>query len=189
MSVSVRLVIKRCQCEIPKYIDINISMENTDIGHWECKFQFNPDEWFGFIYRIIEISTGREYIGKKQFTKTKRKKIKGRKNRKHIKSSSNWKEYTSSSDHINEAIQINSMANYRFVIESLHKTKGSLHYAEVRAQILEDVLRTKLSDGTRKYFNKQVNAVRYLPPDENNEEILHRSINYASSANDPMKTL
>lgn len=156
---------------------------NNDIGHWECNFQFNPDEWFGFIYRIIEISTGREYIGKKQFTKTKRKKIKGRKNRKHIKSSSNWKEYTSSSDHINEAILKNNKSNYRFIIESLHKTKGSLHYAEVRSQILEDVLRTRLADGTRKYFNKQVNAVRYLPPDDNIAEIIHRTINYSVQEN------
>ena len=158
-----------------------------DNGHWECEFSFNPDEWFGFIYRIIEKSTGREYIGKKQFTKTKRKRIKGRKNRKHIKSESNWKEYTSSSEHINAAIALNGIENYQFIIQSLHKTKGSLHYAEVRAQVLEDVLRTRLLDGTRKYFNKQVGAVRYVPPDETVEESKHKSITYVSLH--PKKTL
>ena len=38
-----------------------------NLGHWEFDSDFSTDEWFGFIYRIIEINTGKEYIGKKQF--------------------------------------------------------------------------------------------------------------------------
>lgn len=147
-----------------------------DTGHWQCKFQFNPVEWFGFIYRITELDTGREYIGKKQFTKLKRKKIKGRKNRKHIRSDSNWMEYTGSSNELNEAIEKNGKDKYQFEIISLHKTKGSLAYAEVRRQILENVLCKRLDDGiTRKYYNKYINAVKFLPPPETLEESQHRS--------------
>jgi len=142
-----------------------------DIGHWQCSFEFNPDEWFGFIYRIVELDTGREYIGKKQFTKLKRQVVKGRKNRRHVRSQSDWKSYTSSSTHLNESINVKGKENYIFRIESLHKTKASLHYAEIVAHVSEDVLRAYLQDGvTRKYFNKNINGVKFIPPDESREE-------------------
>ena len=147
----------------------------NDIGHWECDFEFNPDEWFGFIYRIIEIETNREYIGKKQFTKLKRKKIKNRANRKHVRSESNWKKYTSSSNYINESIEKNGVQQYRFIIESLHKTKGSLFYAEVKKQIEEDVMRSLMPDGvTRRYINRFVSSVKFIPPQDHPDEIIHR---------------
>lgn len=147
-----------------------------DIGHWQSKFEFNPDDWFGFIYRITELDTGREYIGKKQFTKLKRKKVKGRKNRKHVRSDSDWKTYTGSSNELNDAIKQNGKDRYKFEIISLHKTKGSLAYAEVRRQIVENVLCQRMNDGTtRKYFNKYINAVKFIPPAETLEEIEHRS--------------
>jgi Putative endonuclease segE, GIY-YIG domain/NUMOD3 motif len=142
-----------------------------DTGHWHVDFEFNPNEWFGFIYRIIELHTGREYIGKKQFTKLRRKVVNGRKNRKHVITESDWKSYTGSSDQLNSSIQANGIENYLFIIESLHKSKGSLHYEEVRKQIVEDVLRAVLPDGvTRKYFNRHIAAIKFLPPAEHTEE-------------------
>lgn len=141
-----------------------------DIGHWEYQNEFNPAEWYGFIYRITEIDTGREYIGKKQFTKLRRKVIKNRKNKKHVRSESDWRDYTGSSVELNESIQTKGKSNYKFEIQSLHKTKGSLHYAEVHRQITEDVLRAKLPSGDRKYFNKCINSVKFLPPAEHSEE-------------------
>lgn len=141
-----------------------------DIGHWEFQHEFNPSEWYGFIYRITELDTGREYIGKKQFTKLRRKVIKNRKNKKHVRSESDWREYTGSSTELNEAIIAKGKLNYKFEILTLHKSKGSLHYAEVQRQINEDVLRTKLPSGQRKYFNKAINSVKFLPPIEHSEE-------------------
>lgn len=141
-----------------------------DIGHWEFPHEFNPDEWFGFIYRITEIDTGREYIGKKQFTKLRRKTIKNRVNKKHVRSESDWRTYTGSSTELNEAIAKKDLTNYKFEIQSLHKTKGSLHYAEIKTQITEEVLRAVLPNGQRKYFNKCINSVRFLPPNEHTEE-------------------
>lgn len=142
-----------------------------DLGHWICYVDFDPDQWFGFIYKITEKNTGKEYIGKKQFTKLRRKAIKGRKNKKHIRTSSDWQSYTGSSNELNEQISIKGKDNYKFEIISLHKTKGSLHYAEVRSQITEDVLRAKLPDGTRKFYNKIINGVKFLPPEDTVDEL------------------
>jgi Putative endonuclease segE, GIY-YIG domain/NUMOD3 motif len=142
-----------------------------DTGHWIFPYEFNTDDWFGFIYRITEISTGREYIGKKQFHQYLKKAVKGRINKKRMKKESDWKTYTSSSTHLNLAIENNGKMNYTFNIESLHKTRAALVYAEVRYLILEDVLRVRLADGiTPKYFNRQVSGVKFIPPIEHSEE-------------------
>ena len=48
-------------------------------------------EFYGFVYLITNLKTGRKYIGKKYFYSSKIKSIKGKK--KKIKVSSNWKTY------------------------------------------------------------------------------------------------
>jgi len=141
-----------------------------DKGHWEFPHDFEIDEWFGFIYRITEIATGKEYIGKRQFHKYLRKSVKGKKRKKMVITENDWKTYTSSSTHINEAIARLGKAAFKFEIESLHSTRGSLVYAEVRYQVTEDVLRARLPDGTRKYFNGMISGVKYLPAVETVEE-------------------
>lgn len=136
-----------------------------DYGHWLFNIEFTPAEWFGFIYKITELNTGREYIGKKQFFNTNRKIVKDRKNRKKVISESNWKAYTGSSEHLNAQISLTGKDNYKFEIMSLHKTKGSLHYAEVEMQVKSDVLRAVLDDGiTKKYFNRAIPGVKFIPP-------------------------
>lgn len=143
-------------------------------GHWEYPKEFNVDDWFGFTYRIIDKSSGRAYIGKKQFFAIRRVKVKNRKNRKVKIKESNWKTYTGSSTHLNEDIEKNGIENYTFRIESLHKTKGSLYYEEVRKQITEDVLRAKLNNGEYKFYNKHIGAIKFRPPEELTEETLSK---------------
>jgi len=87
-----------------------------DTGHWEYPNDFDPSEWFGFIYRIIEKDTQKMYIGKKQFQSIRRVKVKNRKNRKIVRKESDWKTYTSSSTHLNAAIEENGIDNYQFII-------------------------------------------------------------------------
>jgi Putative endonuclease segE, GIY-YIG domain len=139
-------------------------------GHWQFPKEFNHDEWFGFIYRITEKSTGMEYIGKKQFHSYTRRIVKGKKNRKLVKKESDWKTYTGSCERLNIQIELNGKDNYTFVIESLHKSKGSLSYAEVEKQIKENVLKEKFKDGSSKFYNKQIAAVKFVPPEETLEE-------------------
>lgn len=136
----------------------------TDTGHWEFPHDFEVSEWHGFVYRITELDTGKMYIGKKILWSKLRKKVKGRKNRKIVYKESDWKKYTGSSKQLNEAIAKNGKENYRFQIESLHKTKASMGYEEVRKQVLEDVLRATFDDGEKMYYNGQIGAVKYIPP-------------------------
>jgi hypothetical protein len=148
-----------------------------DLGHWEFPHEFDIAEWFGFIYRIIEIPTGRSYVGKKQFFSNRTKAVKGRKNRKHFKKESDWRKYTGSSIELNKSIEANGKEQYKFLIESLHKTKGSLHYQEVLTQITENVLRERFPDGTRKYYNGHISAVKFIPPQDHPEELkMRRSV-------------
>ena len=140
-------------------------------GHWEYPNNIKIDDWFGFTYRIISNLTGQEYIGKKVFFNTNRVKVKGRKNRKIKIKESKWKTYTGSSKRLNADIEVNGIENYTFKIESLHKTKGSLYYEEVRKQITEDVLRVKLPNGDFKFYNKHIGAIKFRPPEELTEEI------------------
>jgi hypothetical protein len=142
-----------------------------DLGHWEFPYEFDITEWFGFIYRIVELNTGREYLGKKQFFSNRTKAVKGRKNRKHFKIESDWKKYSGSSIELNKSIELYGKDNYKFLIVSLHKTKGSLHYREVELQVTEDVLRTRLPSGTRKYYNGNISAVKFYPPSEHVDEV------------------
>jgi hypothetical protein len=141
-----------------------------ELGHWIFPSQFDPSNWVGFVYRIIDTVTNKEYIGKKQFHSKRSKKIKGRKNKIWQTKESDWKKYTSSSATINELIEAHGKERFCFLIESLHKTKASLTYAEVEKMISEDVLRTKLPDGTRKYYNGVIPPIKFLPPHTTSDE-------------------
>ena len=138
-----------------------------DIGHWITELdEFDPELWYGFVYRIINVVTKQEYIGKKQLKSRNRVKVAGRRNRKIVYRNTNWKKYTSSSKRINEEIEEHGIERFEFIIISLHETKGSLVYKEIHLQITENVMREKLPDGTRKYYNGNISAVKFLPPDE-----------------------
>jgi len=142
----------------------------ADIGHWVYPTEFDANEWVGFIYRIIDNETNREYIGKKNFHSKRSKKVVGRVNKVWKTVPSNWKKYTSSSETINKLILEHGKERFTFMIESLHKTKASLTYAEVEKMIVEDALRTKLPDGTRKYYNGVIPPIKFLPPHEDSDE-------------------
>lgn len=141
-----------------------------DLGHWEYPGEFDVNEWFGFIYRIIEKDTGMHYIGKKQFHSYLKKAVKGKKNKKSVIKENDWKSYTSSSARLNAEIEIKGIDNYVFLIESLHKSRGSLFYAEVERQVSENVLTEKFEDGRRKYYNGVISGVKFIPPEEVSEE-------------------
>ena len=143
-------------------------------GHWYYPGDFDEDEWFGFVYRIVNKVNGRHYIGKKQFKSYIRKKVKGRKNRKRVTKDSKWREYTGSSKYLNEDIEKHGMESFEFYIESLHKTRGSLYYAEVERQVTENVLRETLDNGERKYYNGHIGAIKFLPPEEHSEETINK---------------
>ena len=132
-----------------------------DFGHWESDKllldeSFEPTEYFGFVYRITRRDTGRSYIGKKQLIFTRRVKVKGRTNRKHIKKESNWKDYTGSCDELNSEIEKIGKEGFKFEILKLCSTKREMGYTETEYQFKEDVLNTRFTNGSRKYYNSNI---------------------------------
>ena len=135
----------------------------VDHGHWEnLPADFDPDEWFGFVYQITRKDTQRKYIGKKQIHSYRRKKLKGRKNRKRVITESKWREYTGSCVELNEEIERLGESKFRFEVLRLCKTKGELTFSEVEYQIKLDVLTETLTDGSRAFYNANIMS-RWFP--------------------------
>jgi hypothetical protein len=139
----------------------DMQKRNEDYGHWQTKIQFNPTDYYGFVYLVTNIATGRMYIGKRSMWSNIRKAVKGRRNRKRLVVESNWRSYTTSSTQINK--EILEGQQFKYEILSLHKSKSSLGYAEVEQMILRDVLRKRFKDGERVYYNAIIPAIKYIP--------------------------
>jgi len=89
-----------------------------------------PEEFFGFVYLISNISSGKKYIGRKYFGTTRRIKVKGKKRRKIIRKDSNWKSYTGSSKILNSDIEKLGKDTFKFEVLIMGKTKGQVNYLE-----------------------------------------------------------
>lgn len=107
---------------------------------------FDPEEskiseYQGFVYVIIEKSTGKKYIGKKFFWKPKiLPKTKTRKRRVHTVVESDWRTYYGSSKEVQSLVEQNGESNYTRIILRLCKTKGECSYYEAKFQFEYDVL-------------------------------------------------
>ena len=139
-------------------------------GHWQVFWDFEPEDFVGFIYKITNLISGRVYLGKKVFRLNVRKVVKNRKNRKRSVKSSNWKTYMGSSKWLLEEINLYGKDQFKFEIVSLHESKGTLAYAEVEALVKNNVLREKLLDGTKAYYNGLISPIKFTPGDETDIE-------------------
>ena len=97
---------------------------------------------FGFVYRITNLSTGKQYIGRKYFWQ--KRKPKGGKRR--VTSESDWKRYFGSSEELKRDIEDLGRENFRREIISVHTTLGRTNYEETRQLFLNNVL-TESVDG------------------------------------------
>jgi hypothetical protein len=85
-------------------------------------------EAFGFVYMITHLKTGRKYIGKKFFTKSKTKQVKGKKKRSRV--SSDWLSYWGSNKKLQEEVKENGKDQYVREILHLCKTRSECSYWE-----------------------------------------------------------
>ena len=141
--------------------------------HWEG-LEPDIDKYFGFVYKIECLTTGKKYLGKRQYWAAKSG-IKGCKSRVCDRGSAKWKDscwkespwqtYTGSSKTFNEHVKEQGKENFRFTIVGQYTTKGDLVYAEARLQMIEDVMRDE------DYFNGQVSSVKFRPPCKECEEL------------------
>lgn len=115
----------------------------------EFKEEDIGDHW-GFVYLITHITSGKKYIGKKFFTKSKTRQVKGKKKKSRV--SSDWQTYWGSNLPLQEDVKRNGEEQYTREILYLCKTKSECSYLELREQIDRRVLESN------SYYNSWISA-------------------------------
>ena len=110
------------------------------------------NDFFGFVYRITNLQTGKKYIGRKYFYS--KRKPRGGKRR--VTSESDWKRYYGSSDELKSDRKVFGNEIFKRDIISLHKTKGKVNFEETKQLFLNNVLTESLDDGTPAYYNSNI---------------------------------
>ena len=110
------------------------------------------DDFFGFVYCITNIQTGKKYIGRKYFWS--KRKPRGGKRR--VTSESDWKRYYGSSDELKSDRKLFGDTRFKREILSLHKTLGKVNYEETHQLFINNVLTESLDDGTPAYYNSNI---------------------------------
>jgi len=133
-----------------------MSKKSSGNGHWKnpSRIKLDPDNSFGFVYLIVNLLTGRRYIGKKQYHQY-RKGIKAR--------PSDWRTYTSSSRPLNEDIKRQGKTNFHFEILAEFDTIGGLVYGETHLQHVCNVLTEKDGEDERLFYNQFIDKIRFIP--------------------------
>ena len=127
----------------------NTTFTSDDIG-----------DFFGFVYRITNLQSGKKYIGRKYFYQFRKPRGKSRK----VKSESDWKKYYGSSDELNTDRKTLGNECFKREIISLHTTKGWVNYEETRQLFLNNVL-----SENENYYNSNILG-RYMRKDYYNEQ-------------------
>ena len=117
-------------------------------------------DFFGFVYRITNLQSGKKYIGRKYFYQFRKPRGKSRK----VRSESDWKKYYGSSDELNTDRKSLGNECFRREIISLHTTKGWVNYEETKQLFLNNVL-----SETENYYNSNILG-RYMKKDYYNEQ-------------------
>lgn len=107
-------------------------------------------EAFGFVYLITHIPTGKKYIGKKFFTKSKTKQVKGKKKRSRVKS--DWENYWGSNKVLQEEVKANGTDQYTREILHLCKSRSECSYWETWEIFTRHSLRSE------SYYNEWVSC-------------------------------
>lgn len=95
-------------------------------------------DYYGFVYEITHLITGKKYIGKKFFYSLKTKQVNGKKKR--VKVASDWQSYYGSNEELKSDVKTNGKESFRREILHLCKTKGECGYLEAREQFDKRVL-------------------------------------------------
>ena len=109
-------------------------------------------DFFGYVYCITNIQSGKRYIGRKYFTQRR----KHRNSRRKRTSESNWKAYYGSSKELTEDRKLLGNHSFRREIISLHTTGGKVNYEETRQLFLNNVLTEALDNGEPAFYNSNI---------------------------------
>lgn len=108
--------------------------------------------YYGFVYRITNLTNQRQYIGRKYFWSFRTPKGKKRK----VKQESDWRKYYGSCPELREDIERIGKLNFSRTILSLHKTKGKTNFEETRQLFYHNVLTEELDTGVPRYYNSNI---------------------------------
>ena len=112
----------------------------------------NINDYFGFVYRITNLLTGKAYIGRKYFYQLRKPRGKTRR----VRSESDWKKYYGSSEELNEERRRIGNSAFKREILSVHESKGRVNFEETRQLFLHSVLTEALDNGEPKYYNSNI---------------------------------
>ena len=143
-------------------------MESSNEGDYENPWTYQGttftsndiNSFFGYVYRITNLQTGKQYIGRKYFTQ--RRKPRGGKRK--VTSESDWKSYYGSSKELKDDVKRLGRSVFKREIISLHLTKGWTNYEETRQLFLNNVL-----SEDENYYNSNILG-RYMKKDYYNEQ-------------------
>jgi hypothetical protein len=99
------------------------------------------ESWYGFVYMITHIPTGKKYLGRKYFTLAGYKQVKGK--RKKIRKESDWRTYYGSSKHLQADVEKYGKDQFKREIIRLCKNRTECSYYETKAIFEEDALLTE----------------------------------------------
>ena len=146
-------------------------MEVCNDHHW-AGLKPDPDNFFGFIYRIDCIETGHSYIGKRQMWAAKRG-AKLCKSKIADKGSPRWKDdcwveadwhyYKGSSKYLAKFMADNPTYTFTYTILKNCRSRGILVFSEAEYQWEYKVLTARLPDGQYKFFNHMIGGIKFRP--------------------------
>ena len=117
-------------------------------------------DFFGFVYRITNIESGKQYIGRKYF----QQKRKPRGGKRRVTSESDWKKYYGSSAELSADRKLLGNAAFKRESLSLHTRLGDVNFEETKQLFLHNVLTETLDGKTPLYYNSNILG-RYMRKD------------------------
>ena len=135
-------------------------MESNSEGDYENPWTYQGstftsddiNDFFGFVYRITNLQSDKQYIGRKYFWS--KRKPRGGKRR--VTSESDWKRYYGSSAELSADRKLLGNSAFKREILSLHTRLGDVNYEETKQLFLNNVLTEALDDGTAAYYNSNI---------------------------------
>ena len=121
-----------------------IDYENPWIFEGTPFLSENIDPYFGFVYRITNLQSGKQYIGRKYFWSKRKPRGKTRR----VTTESDWKKYYGSCPELTQDIKLLGRGAFKREILSLHLTGGKTNYEETKQLFINGVLTE--CDGSKK---------------------------------------
>lgn len=99
-------------------------------------------DYIGMVYLITNLINGKQYVGKKLFSKARtRRPLRGRSRKRRDRVESNWRTYYGSNKELAADVEKHGPEKFRREVLHLCRTKGECSYYEVIEQATRDVLK------------------------------------------------